>query len=70
MQRITNVITGRKTSWIVLAGALLAAGAIFGLGFGNDSETLPGVGLPESAESARVATLQEQLPAAEASRST
>lgn len=65
MQRIITIITGRRTSWMVLVGAVLAAGAIFGLGSGNDSETSPGVGLPESAESAQVAALQEKLPAAD-----
>jgi len=65
MQRIVNAITGRRTSWIVLVGALLAAGAIFGLGSGSDAETAPGVGLPDSAESAKVAALQEKLPDAD-----
>jgi putative drug exporter of the RND superfamily len=51
MQRIIAVITGRRTSWIVLVGALLAAGAV--------------VGLPDSAESAKVAALQQQLPGAD-----
>ena len=62
MQRIVNVITGRRTSWIVLVGMLLAAGTVFSLGSGSDSETSPGVGLPDSAESAKVAALQETLP--------
>jgi putative drug exporter of the RND superfamily len=65
MQRIIAVITGRRTSWIVLVGALLAAGAVFGLGSGSSSETSPGVGLPDSAESAKVAALQQQLPGAD-----
>lgn len=65
MQRITNFITGRRTSWMVLVGALLAAGAVFGLGSGSEAETSPGVGLPDSAESAQVAALQEDLPGAE-----
>jgi RND superfamily putative drug exporter len=62
MQRIVIVITGRRTSWIVLVGMLLAAGAVFGLGSGSESETAPGVGLPDSAESAQVAALQDKLP--------
>jgi RND superfamily putative drug exporter len=66
MQRITNFITGRRTSWIVLVGAFLVATAVFILGSGSDSETSPGVGLPESAESARVAALQDELPDADA----
>jgi RND superfamily putative drug exporter len=66
MQRITNLITGRRTSWIVLVGAFLLAAAIFTLGSGSDAETSPGVGLPESAESAQVAALQDELPDADA----
>jgi len=65
MQRLTRFITAKRTSWIVLVVAFLAAGAVFALGSGSDAETSPGVGLPESAESARVAALQEQLPAAD-----
>jgi len=65
MQRIISIITGRRTSWIVLVGALLAAGAVFGMGSGSDAETAPGVGLPDSAESAKVAALQEKLPDAD-----
>ncbi len=66
MQRITNFITGAKTSWIVLVGAVLVAGAVFALGSGAESESAPGVGLPDSAESAQVAALQEELPGADA----
>jgi len=65
MLRLTRFITARKTSWIVLALAALVAGAIFALGNGADGETSPGVGLPDSAESAQVAALQEDLPAAD-----
>lgn len=66
MTRLTSFITARSTSWIVLALAVLLAGAIFALGSGGDRETVPGVGLPDSAESARVAVLQEDLPSADA----
>jgi len=65
MQRLTTFITAKKTSWIVLVTALLAAGAIFAMGSGADGETSPGVGLPDSAESAQVALLQEDLPGAD-----
>jgi putative drug exporter of the RND superfamily len=65
MQRLTRFITARKTSWIVLVTATLAAGAIFAMGSGSAGETSPGVGLPDSAESARVQTLQEDLPGAD-----
>ncbi len=65
MRRLTTFITARKTSWIVLVGAFLLAGAIFALGSGADGETSPGVGLPDSAESAQAAAAQEDLPSAD-----
>ena len=65
MLRLTRFITARRTSWIVLVVAFLAAGAVFAMGSGSDAETSPGVGLPDSAESAQVAALQEELPGAD-----
>ncbi len=65
MHRITTFITARRTSWIVLVVALLGAGALFAVGSGATGETSPGVGLPASAESARAAAAQEDLPSAE-----
>ncbi|WP_010203213.1 MMPL family transporter [Salinibacterium sp. PAMC 21357] len=62
MHRLRTFITARRTSWIVLVGALVAAGAIFAAGTGNEEGTLPGVGLPDSAESAQAAAAAEQLP--------
>lgn len=65
MNRLTSFITAKRTSWIVLLIAGLLSAAIFALGSGATQESAPGVGLPESAESARVAALQEGLPAAD-----
>jgi RND superfamily putative drug exporter len=65
MHRLTRFIAGRRTSWIVLAIALLAAAAVFALGSGSEKETAPGVGLPASAESELVAAAQENLPGAD-----
>ena len=65
MRPLTTFITARRTSWIVLVAALLAAGAVFALGSGAEGESSPGVGLPASAESARVAAAQEELPGAD-----
>ena len=65
MHRLTTFITGRKTSWIILVVALAVSAAIFALGSGSSGDTSPGVGLPDSAESAKVAALQAQLPAAD-----
>ncbi len=65
MRQLTNFITSRRTSWIVLVGAALAAGAVFAMGSGADGDSSPGVGLPASAESAKVAALQDTLPGAD-----
>jgi len=65
MQRIIQFVTARRTSWIVLVLAALAAGAIFALGSGAAGESSPGVGLPASAESARVTAAQADLPGAD-----
>jgi RND superfamily putative drug exporter len=66
MKRIALFLTARKTSWIPLVLAVLVSGAIFALGSGSSGSTSPGVGLPDSAESARVAALQQKLPGADA----
>lgn len=65
MHRLSTFITAKKTSWIVLLVALAASAAIFSIGSGSSGETSPGVGLPDSAESARVAAAQQKLPAAD-----
>ena len=62
MNRLTKFITARTTSWIVLVVAVLAAGLLFAVGSGATEESSPGVGLPASAESARAAVAQEELP--------
>jgi len=65
MHRLSTFVTAKKTSWIVLLVALAASAALFALGSGSTGETSPGVGLPDSAESARVAAAQQKLPAAD-----
>ena len=65
MKTLTTFITSRSTSWIVLVIALLVSGAIFAMGSGAESETSPGVGLPDTAESARVEAAQQELPSAD-----
>ncbi len=67
MNRLVHVITARRTSWMFLIGALLAAGTLFSLGSGAAGESSPGVGLPASAESSRVTEAQKDLPGADAS---
>jgi RND superfamily putative drug exporter len=66
MHRLSTFITAKKTSWIVLVITVAISAAIFALGSGSTGESSPGVGLPASAESARVAALQADLPAADA----
>lgn len=65
MRRLTDFLTARSTSWIVLVVAFLATAAVFALGSGSNSESAPGVGLPSSAESVRVSELQKELPSAD-----
>ena len=65
MRRLTDFLTARATSWIVLIIAFAAAAAIFALGSGSDSETGPGAGLPSTSESVRVTAAQENLPSAD-----
>lgn len=65
MKRLTTFITARSTSWIVLVLAVLFAGGMFALGSGAEEETSPGVGLPPSTESERVAAALEDLPSAD-----
>ena len=64
MRRLTEFLTARSTSWIVLLVAFIAAGIIFALGSGSDSATGPGAGLPDTAESVRVSQAQDTLPSA------
>lgn len=65
MRRIAHLLTSARTFWIPLVAGLLLSGVAFALGSGAGSQTAPGVGLPDTAESARVAVLQQQLPGAD-----
>ncbi|CAN5127701.1 MMPL family transporter [soil metagenome] len=65
MRIFTNFLTARRSSWIVLVGVLLVAGAVFALGSGAKGDTSPGTGLPASAESAQVTAAQQDLPGAD-----
>ena len=67
MRRLTELLTARATSWIVLVVAFLLTAAVFVLGSGSESESAPGVGLPSSAESVQVSELQKSLPSADSS---
>ena len=65
MHAVTRFITSRRTSWIILVVAGLLSGGLFALGSGFGGELSPGVGLPDSAESARTAALQDTLSGAD-----
>jgi len=62
MRRVTDFLTGRRTSWIVLAVSLLASALLFLVGGGVKSEAAPSLGLPTGAESVRVTELEKSLP--------
>ena len=65
MNALLRFLTSAKTSWIVLVLAAVAAGALFALAGGEESDTAPSVGLPASAESQQVDRLQEEFPSAD-----
>ncbi|MDO8381557.1 MAG: MMPL family transporter, partial [Microbacterium sp.] len=65
MSGLLRFITSAKTSWIVLVLAALAAAALFSIAGGEESETAPSVGLPDSAESVQVDQLREEFPSAD-----
>jgi RND superfamily putative drug exporter len=65
LRALRNFITARKTSWLVLVIGLAASAALFAWGSGSNESSAPGIGLPDSAESARVAALQQEFPDAD-----
>ena len=65
MTGLVRFITSAKTSWIILVLVALAAAALFALSGGEESETAPGVGLPDAAESVQVQKLQEEFASAD-----
>ncbi|MGL4339500.1 MAG: MMPL family transporter [Rhodoglobus sp.] len=67
MQFLSRFVTSRRASVIVLLSTALISGVVFALGSGAAGETSPGIGLPASAESARVAAAQKNLPSADSS---
>ena len=67
MNSLLNFLTGKKTAWVTLLIGLVFAGLAFGPLSVESTDTTPGDGLPETAESMVVAKLQEDLPKAEGS---
>ncbi|PWB97735.1 MMPL family transporter [Salinibacterium hongtaonis] len=64
MKPVRHFITAARTSWIVLVIAALASGALLFFG-GQGGDGAPATGLPDSAESAKVAALKDTLPDAD-----
>lgn len=65
MNVLLRFLTSAKTSWIMLVLTALAAALLFGLAGGEESETAPSVGLPDSAESVQVDQLLDTFPDAD-----
>jgi putative drug exporter of the RND superfamily len=59
---VLRTLTGRLTAWLVLAVAVLAAGAVFAFAGKVETSNDPTATLPEGAESTKVAALERQLP--------
>lgn len=57
-----RTLTGRLSAWLVLAVAVLAAGAVLGLAGEVRTSNDPTATLPDGAESTEVAALERQLP--------
>lgn len=65
--RVLQALAGHRLSaWLTLVVALLATGAVFGLLAGPADDSFPTAGLPDTAESARVAELLDAGPDADA----
>lgn len=65
MSGLLRFLTSAKTSWVVLVLAAVAAAALFSIAGGEESETAPSVGLPDSAESVQVDQLRDEFPSAD-----
>lgn len=66
MIAIVRFITGRGTSWLILAATAIAVGLLFTLLPGSDTDEFPTAGLPTSSQAAQVADLLEEFPSADA----
>ncbi|WP_439592809.1 MMPL family transporter [Microbacterium sp.] len=65
MSGLLRFLTSAKTSWILLVLAALAAAVLFTVAGGEESETAPSVGLPDTAESVQVDQLLDEFPSAD-----
>ena len=67
MNGLLKFITGKKTAPVTMLIGLIFAGLAFTVFNTEATETTPGTGLPDTAESVQVANLQDQLPSSDAS---
>jgi RND superfamily putative drug exporter len=67
MTAVIRFITGKKTAPVTMLIGLIFASLTFTVLNTPGAETTPGTGLPDSAESAQVLELQNQLPSSDAS---
>ena len=65
MQKFREFITGKSTAWITLLIGLGFVGLAFGPLASAGSDTTPGAGLPDDAESVLVSEYQKQLPSSD-----
>ena len=57
MRTFAKLVTGRASAWVTIVLSFILIGAIFAAGGKSDSSTAPGIGLPDSAESAKVSAI-------------
>lgn len=60
-QRLAGRIAGRRVKWVLVAVAAVVSAVLLGSGVQSRTDTGPTAGLPDGAESAAAARLQEQL---------
>lgn len=58
-------VRSRRSAWVTVVAALIAVGALFALLPSSSESGFPQSGLPDSAQSARVAALLEEFPSAD-----
>ncbi|RUR01484.1 MMPL family transporter [Labedella endophytica] len=65
MTTIARFVSGRITAWVTLALSAATIGLLFAVVPSAEADSFPAAGLPESAESARVAALLDEFPSAD-----
>ncbi|WP_423919197.1 MMPL family transporter [Frigoribacterium sp. 2-23] len=64
MRALARIVSGHRTAWAVLAGALVLTGLLFALLPGAKSESSPPSGLPDSSQAAQVTNELASFPSA------